>query len=46
MSTVLVGEVHAARADPFDVFTVRALIEGERVAGRDSESACKLAFPS
>ena len=46
MSTVLVGEVHPARADPFDVFTVRALVEGEQAAGPDSESVCKLAFPS
>jgi branched-chain amino acid transport system substrate-binding protein len=46
MSTVLVGEVHPARADPFDVFTVRALVEGEQVAGPISESACRLAFPS
>jgi branched-chain amino acid transport system substrate-binding protein len=46
MSTVLVGEVHPARADPFDVFTVRALVEGEQAAGPVSESACRLAFPS
>jgi branched-chain amino acid transport system substrate-binding protein len=46
MSTVLVGEVHPARANPFDVFTVRALIEGEQVARPDAESVCKLAFPS
>jgi branched-chain amino acid transport system substrate-binding protein len=45
MSTVLVGEVHPPRADPFDVFTVRALIEGEQAAGPDAASACKLAFP-
>ena len=46
MSTVLLGEVHPARADPFDLFTVRALVEGEQAAGPDSESVCKLAFPS
>ena len=46
MSTVLVGEVHPALTDPFDVFTVRALVEGEQAAGPDSESVCKLAFPS
>jgi branched-chain amino acid transport system substrate-binding protein len=45
MSTVLVGEVHPPRADPFDVFTVRALVEGEQAAGPDAASACKLAFP-
>jgi branched-chain amino acid transport system substrate-binding protein len=46
MSTVLLGEVHPARADPFDLFTVRALVKGEQAAGPDSESVCKLAFPS
>ena len=29
MSTILVGEVHPARSDPFDVFTPRAIITGE-----------------
>jgi len=46
MSTILVGEVHPPLADPFDVFTVRALVEGERAAGPDAASACRLAFPS
>jgi len=45
-STVLVGEVHPARADPFDLFTVRALVKGEQAAGPDSETVCRLAFPS
>jgi len=46
MSTILVGEVHPARTDPFDVFTVRAQVDGEQAATPVSESACKLAFPS
>src|SRR5271155_70182 len=46
MSTVLVGEVHPPRADPFDVFTVRALVEGEQAAGPAADSGCRLAFPS
>src|SRR5271154_3806709 len=46
MSTVLVGEVHPPRADPFDVFTVRALVEGEQAAGAAADSGCRLAFPS
>jgi branched-chain amino acid transport system substrate-binding protein len=46
MSTVLVGEVHPPRADPFDVFTVRALIEGEQAAGPAADSGCRLAFPT
>jgi branched-chain amino acid transport system substrate-binding protein len=46
MSTILVGEVHPPLADPFDVFTVRALVGGEKAAGPDAASACRLAFPS
>jgi branched-chain amino acid transport system substrate-binding protein len=46
MSTILVGEVHPPRADPFDVFTVRALVEGEKAAAPYAASACRLAFPS
>ncbi len=46
MSTVLVGEVHPPRADPFDVFTVRALVEGEQAAGPAADSGCRLAFPT
>jgi branched-chain amino acid transport system substrate-binding protein len=45
MSTILVGEVHPPRADAFDVFAVRALVEGEKAAGPDAASACRLAFP-
>jgi branched-chain amino acid transport system substrate-binding protein len=46
MSTILVGEVHPPRADPFDVFTVRALVEGEQAAGPAADSGCRLAFPT
>jgi branched-chain amino acid transport system substrate-binding protein len=46
MSTILVGEVHPPRADPFDVFTARVWVEGEKAAGPDAASACRLAFPS
>jgi branched-chain amino acid transport system substrate-binding protein len=45
MCTILVGEVHPPRADPFDVFTVRALVKGEQAEG-DAASACTLVFPS
>jgi branched-chain amino acid transport system substrate-binding protein len=45
MSTVLVGEVHPPAADPFDVFTPRVWVEGQKAAGRDA-TACRLAFPS
>ncbi len=40
MSTVLVGEVHPARGDPFDVFTARAVVAADQVA---EPSICRLA---
>jgi branched-chain amino acid transport system substrate-binding protein len=46
MSTVLIGEVHPARGDPFDVFTVRKAVRGEDAAGPPQASECRLAFPS
>ncbi len=44
MSTILVGEVHPPRADPFDVFTAQAAVPGDQAAG--AAEACQLAFPS
>ena len=46
MSTILVGEVHPPGADPFDVFTPRVWVGGQKASGPDAERACKLAFPS
>jgi branched-chain amino acid transport system substrate-binding protein len=46
MSTILVGQVHPPRDDPFDVFTVRATVKAEDAAGPADASACRLAFPS
>jgi branched-chain amino acid transport system substrate-binding protein len=46
MSTVLVGEVHPPGADPFDVFTPRVWVGGQKAAGPDAAKACRLAFPS
>jgi branched-chain amino acid transport system substrate-binding protein len=46
MSTILVGEVHPPRADPFDVFTARVRVEGEKAEGPDAARACRLAFPT
>jgi branched-chain amino acid transport system substrate-binding protein len=46
MSTVLVGEVHPPRSDPFDVFTTRAIVKGDKAAEPVEVSACRLAFPS
>jgi branched-chain amino acid transport system substrate-binding protein len=46
ISPVLVGEVHPARGDPFNVFTAHAIVEGERAAGPVDANLCRLAFPS
>jgi branched-chain amino acid transport system substrate-binding protein len=46
MSTILVGEVHPSRADPFDVFTAHTAVPGDQAAGATDASACQLAFPS
>jgi branched-chain amino acid transport system substrate-binding protein len=46
MSTVLVGEVHPPGADPFDLFTPRVWVEGQKAQGPDAAKACRLAFPS
>jgi branched-chain amino acid transport system substrate-binding protein len=46
VSTILVGEVHPPRSDPFDVFTPHATLAGESVEPPLEASGCKLAFPS
>jgi branched-chain amino acid transport system substrate-binding protein len=46
MSTILVGEVHPPRDDPFDVFTTRAIVRTDKAAEPVEVSACRLAFPS
>jgi len=46
MSPILVGEVHPARGDQFDVFTARAIVKGEQAAGPVDPNQCRLAFPS
>jgi branched-chain amino acid transport system substrate-binding protein len=46
MSPILVGEVHPPKDDPFDVFTVRAVVEGEQAAGPANANQCRLEFPS
>jgi branched-chain amino acid transport system substrate-binding protein len=43
MSTVLVGEAHPARNDPFDVFTAREVVAAEQAAGPAEASICRLA---
>jgi branched-chain amino acid transport system substrate-binding protein len=46
MSPILVGEVHPPQDDPFDVFTLRAVVGGEQAAGPAGGSLCRLEFPS
>jgi branched-chain amino acid transport system substrate-binding protein len=46
MSTILVGEVHPPRSDPFDVFTTRAIVKAGTAAEPAEATACRLAFPS
>jgi branched-chain amino acid transport system substrate-binding protein len=46
ISPVLVGEVHPPQGDPFDVFTTRAVVGGEKAAGPAKASQCRLEFPS
>jgi branched-chain amino acid transport system substrate-binding protein len=45
MSTILVGEVHPPRSDPFDVFTIGAAVKGDKAAGPVEASGCGLVFP-
>ena len=46
MSTVFVGEAHPPKGDPDNVFTVRDLLPGEKVAGSPEDTGCKLKWPS
>jgi hypothetical protein len=46
MSPILVGEVHPAGSGPFDVFTPRAVVAGDRAAEPVETNACRLTFPS
>jgi branched-chain amino acid transport system substrate-binding protein len=46
ISPVLVGEVHPAHGDPFDVFTTRTVVKGEQAAGPVDANQCRLEFPS
>jgi branched-chain amino acid transport system substrate-binding protein len=46
MSSILVGEVHPAGDDPFDVFTTHAVVPAEQAAESAGTKGCKLAFPS
>ena len=46
MSTVFVGEAHAPKGDPDNLFTVRDLLPGAKVAGSPEETGCKLKWPA
>lgn len=48
MSSVFAGEAHNAKAggDADDMFTVRAVVQGEKAAGPVEETGCKMSFPS
>jgi branched-chain amino acid transport system substrate-binding protein len=46
MSTVFVGEAHAPKGDPDNLFTVRDLLPGAKVAGSPEDTGCKLKWPA
>jgi branched-chain amino acid transport system substrate-binding protein len=46
MSTVFVGEAHPPKGDPDDLFTVRDLLPGDKVAGSPEDTGCKLKWPT
>ncbi|MGO8920149.1 MAG: ABC transporter substrate-binding protein [Stellaceae bacterium] len=45
MSTVFVGEAHPPQGDPDNMFTVRSLVAGDKVASPVEETGCKLQWP-
>jgi branched-chain amino acid transport system substrate-binding protein len=46
MSSVFAGEAHPPEGDPANLFTVRDMHPGEKVAGTVEETGCKVAWPS
>jgi branched-chain amino acid transport system substrate-binding protein len=46
MSTVFVGEAHAPKGDPDNMFTVRNPVPGNKAAGPVEETGCKLQWPA
>ena len=46
MSSVFAGEAHNAKGDPDNMFSVGAVVPGEKAAGPVSETGCKITFPS
>jgi branched-chain amino acid transport system substrate-binding protein len=45
MPNIFVGDVHPPTGNPDDVFTVTALVPGEKAAGPVSETGCKMVHP-
>lgn len=43
MPNIFVGEVHAAKGNPDDVFTVASLVPGAEAAGSVDDTGCKMA---
>jgi branched-chain amino acid transport system substrate-binding protein len=46
MSSVFVGEAHAPKGDPDNMFTVHNLVPGEKAAGTVEQTGCKLEWPA
>jgi branched-chain amino acid transport system substrate-binding protein len=47
MPNIFVGDVHPPKgSNPDDVFTVTALVPGEKAAGPVSETGCKIVYPA
>jgi branched-chain amino acid transport system substrate-binding protein len=46
MSSVFVGEAHAPKSDPDDMFTVHELVPGAKAAGPVEDTGCKLQWPA
>jgi branched-chain amino acid transport system substrate-binding protein len=46
MSTVFAGEAHPPKGDPDNMFTVGALIPGEKAAGPVEATGCKIQWPA
>ncbi|HEX7968543.1 MAG TPA: ABC transporter substrate-binding protein [Stellaceae bacterium] len=46
MSTVFVGEAHAPKGDPDNMFTVHNPVPGARAAGSAEETGCRMQWPA
>jgi len=46
MPNIFVGEVHPAKGNPDDVFTLSTPVPGEQAAGSVEETGCKMVEPS